>query len=187
MGLPFFEEREIKLGFCIMNETTKNGETFTVSHGGVSLPFELYSIEHIENELENDKSYFGDGDIIKIENATIAKIKNYYKENKECLGEHARYFTYIKFFNINKKENYGLVAGKTNYSNPDLLFDDWKDEKDHRYARIFLRDMKDTGDATWSETIIIINHKSSASEEEDKQAALFIECYLQRKFNLFNS
>ena len=95
-----------------------NGETFPVSHGGVSLPFEW------------------------------------------------------------------IVAGKTNYSNPDLLFDDWKDKKDHRYARIFL---KNTSDAAWSDTIIIVNHKPSASEEEDKQAALFIECYLQRKFNLFNS
>lgn len=159
-----------------MNETIKNGETFWVSHGGVSLPFELYPMEYIKNELEND-TYLGD--IITIEQAKKAKIKN-------CRTGKNEYFAYIKFFSINGK-SYGLVAGKTNYSNPDLLFDDWKDKKDHRYARIFLRDMKKTSDAAWSETIIIVNHKPSASEEDDKQAALFIECYLQRKFNLFNS
>ena len=157
-----------------MNETTKNGETFTVSHGGVSLPLEMYSMEYILKELENNKLYFGE--IRTIEHATKAKIKNCRKGKNE-------YFAYIKFFSINGK-SYGIVAGKTNYSNHDLSFDDWKDENDHRYARIFLRD---TRGAKWSETIIIVNHKPSASEEEDKQAALFIECYLQRKFNLFNS
>ena len=130
-------------------------------------------MEYIKNELEND-TYLGD--IITIEQAKKAKIKN-------CRTGKNEYFAYIKFFSINGK-SYGLVAGKTNYSNPDLLFDDWKDKKDHRYARIFLRD---TRGAKWSETIIIVNHKPSASEEDDKQAALFIECYLQRKFNLFNS
>lgn len=151
-----------------------NGETFPVSHGGVSLPFEWYSKEYILKELTNNASYFGD--IIEIKQATKAKIKSCRKGKNE-------YFAYIKFFSINGK-SYGLVAGKTNYSNPDLLFDDWKDKNDHRYARIFL---KNTSDAAWSDTIIIVNHKPSASEEEDKQAALFIECYLQRKFNLFNS
>lgn len=150
-----------------------NGKKFKVSHGGVSLRFEWYSKEYILKELTN-KSYFGE--IIEIEQATKLKIKNCRKGKNE-------YFAYIKFFSINGK-SYGIVAGKTNYSNPDLSFDDWKDENDHRYARIFLRD---TRGAKWSETIIIVNHKPSASEEEDKQAALFIECYLQRKFNLFNS
>lgn len=151
-----------------------NGKTFKVSHGGVNLPFEMYSMEYIWKELKNNESYFGE--IIKIDQATKVKIRNCRKGKNE-------YFAYIKFFSINGK-SYGIVAGKTNYSNPDLSFDDWKDENDHRYARIFLRD---TRGAKWSETIIIVNHKPSASEEEDKQAALFIECYLQRKFNLFNS
>ena len=165
--------KEEKVGSCVMSENI-NGETFPVSHGGVSLPFEWYSKEYILKELTNKKSYFGD--IIEIKNATKKKIKSCRKGKNE-------YFAYIKFFSINGK-SYGIVAGKTNYSNPDLLFDDWKDKNDHRYARIFLRD---TRGAKWSDTIIIVNHKPSASEEEDKQAALFIECYLQRKFNLFNS
>ena len=170
-GAARFLKKE-KLGFRIMNENI-NGETFTVSHGGVSLPFELYPMEYIKNELENDTHL---GDIITIKQATKKEIRNCRKGKNE-------YFAYIKFFSINDK-SYGLVAGKTNYSNPDLLFDGWNGKKDHRYARIFLND---TPGAEWCETIIIVNHKPSASEEEDKQAALFIECYLQRKFNLFNS
>ena len=158
-----------------------------VSHGGVSLPFEMYSMEYIWNELKSKASHFGK--ISKIEHATKDEIENYYRDNKKDLGENTRHFAYIKFFHVNDTD-YGLVAGKTNYTRPDLLFDYLDGEKDHRYARIFLRDMKKTSDATWSETIIIVNHKPFASEEEeeeDKQAALFIECYLQRKFNLFNS
>ena len=89
---------------------------------------------------------------------------------------------YILTPNINGK-NYGIVAGKTNYINPDLLFDSKNGEEDNRYARIFL---ENSSDAKWSETIVIVNHESSVSEEADNQAALFIECYLQRKFNLLD-
>ena len=169
-----------KVGSCVMSENI-NGKTFKVTHGGVSLPFEMYSMEYIWKELKNKKSYFGK--ITKIEQATKEEITDYYRYNKKDLGEHTRHFAYIKFFHVNDKD-YGLVAGKTNYTSPDLLFDGLDGKKDHRYARIFLND---TPGAEWCETIIIVNHKPSASEEEDKQAALFIECYLQRKFNLFNS
>ena len=95
-----------------------NGKTFKVSHGGVNLPFEMYSMEYIWKELKNNESYFGE--IIKIDQATKVKIRNCRKGKNE-------YFAYIKFFSINGK-SYGIVAGKTNYSNPDLLFDDWKDK-----------------------------------------------------------
>lgn len=50
-----------------------NGETFPVSHGGVSLPFEWYSKEYILKELTNNASYFGD--IIEIKQATKAENK----------------------------------------------------------------------------------------------------------------
>ena len=66
-----------------------NGETFPVSHGGVSLPFEWYSKEYILKELTNNASYFGD--IIEIKQATKAKIKSCRKGKNE-------YFAYIKFF-----------------------------------------------------------------------------------------
>lgn len=73
---------------------------------------------------------------------------------------------------------------KATKANPDLLFDSKNGEEDNRYAGIFLENLSD---AKWSETIVIVNHESSASEEADNQAALFIECYLQRKFNLLDS
>lgn len=156
-------------------------EDFTVSCYGISLPFEWYSMECILEELKNSKEYFGN--VVKMEEATNDKIKKYYEENEEKLGKNTRFFTYIKFFYINGK-NYGIVAGKTNYTNPDLLFDSRNGETDNRYARIFL---ENSSDAQWSETIVIVNHKPSDSEKADNQAALFIECYLQRKFNLLDS
>lgn len=167
---------------CMLDKNINvDKEDFTVSCYEVSLPFEWYSIEYILKELENSKASFGN--IVKMEKATKAKIRKYYKDNKEKLGKNTRFFTYIKFFDINGK-NYGIVAGKTNYTNPDLLFDSRNGEEDNRYARIFLEDLSD---AKWSETIVIVNHKSSVSENADNQAALFIECYLQRKFNLLDS
>ena len=156
-------------------------DKFTISCYGIELPFEWYSMEYILKELGNSKLYFKN--VVKMEKATNEKIKKYYKENEENLGENNRFFIYIKFFNVNGK-NYGIVAGKTNYTNPDLLFDSRNGEKDNRYARIFLNNLSG---AEWSETIVIVNHESSASEYADNQAALFIECYLQRKFNLLDS
>ena len=154
---------------------------FKVSYYGASVSFEWYSMEAILKELENNKSCFGK--IVKMEKATKAGIREYYKKNNENLGKHARFFAYIKFFSINGN-SYGIVAGKTNYNNPDLLFDRKNGEKDKRFARTILENLNSV---VWDETIIIVNHKSSVSEEADKQEALFIECYLQRKFNLFDS
>ena len=103
-------------------------DKFTISCYGIELTFEWYSMEYILKELRNSKLK----NVVKMEKATKAKIKKYYKENKENLGENNRFFTYIKFFNVNGK-NYGIVAGKTNYTNPDLLFDSRNGEKDNRY------------------------------------------------------
>lgn len=166
-------------------------DKFTISCYGIELPFEWYSMEYILKELRNSLKELRNSklkNVVKMENATKEKIKKYYKENKENLGENNRFFTYIKFFNVNGK-NYGIVAGKTNYTNPDLLFDSINvdsinGKKDNRYARIFLKNLSG---AEWSKTIVIVNHESSASEYADNQAALFIECYLQRKFNLLDS
>ena len=141
-------------------------DKFTISCYGIELPFEWYSMEYILKELGNSKLYFKN--VVKMEKATNEKIKKYYKENEENLGENNRFFIYIKFFNVNGK-NYGIVAGKTNYTNPDLLFDSRNGEKDNRYARIFLNNLSG---AEWSETIVIVNHESSASEYADNQAAL---------------
>ena len=171
----FMQDKDMNKNVCA------DKDKFTISCYGIELPFEWYSMEYILKELGNSKLYFKN--VVKMEKATKEKIKKYYKENEENLGENNRFFTYIKFFNVNGK-NYGIVAGKTNYTNPDLLFDSRNGEKDNRYARIFLNNLSG---AEWSETIVIVNHESSASEYADNQAALFIECYLQRKFNLLDS
>ena len=154
---------------------------FSIKHCGSKLPFEFFSLEYILSELEKHKELFGS--IVKIENATRASIKKYYEENKNSLGENTRFFAYIKFFTYDGKD-YGLVGGKTNYGNPDLSFDYLNsNKKDNRFARIFLKQEN----LKWSNTIVIVNHKETLQKENDNKEALFIECFLQRRFNLFNS
>jgi len=158
----------------------KSTKKFEISCYGTNLPFKLYSIDYIWEELNNNKELFGS--ITKIEKATKTKIKDYYNISPH-LKEHSRFFAYIKFCNDNS-EQYGIVGGKTNYANPDLSFDTINPQKkDNRYARNFLQKQK----IDWDETIIIVNHKTAESAEADEQEALFLECYLQRKFNLFDS
>lgn len=156
---------------------------FSIKYCGLQLPFEFFSLEYILTELEKHKELFGP--FIEIKNATRANIKEYRKENKDDLGENTRFFAYIKFFTHNGK-NYGLVGGKTNYDNPDLSFDYLnlnEKKEDNRFARIFLK----KENLEWSNTIVIVNHKASSQEENDNKEALFVECFLQRTFNLFNS
>ena len=154
---------------------------FSIKHCGSKLPFEFFSLEYILSELEKHKELFGS--IVKIENATRASIKKYYEENKNSLGENTRFFAYIKFFTYDGKD-YGLVGGKTNYGNLDLSFDYLNsNKKDNRFARIFLKQEN----LKWSNTIVIVNHKETLQKENDNKEALFIECFLQRRFNLFNS
>lgn len=153
---------------------------FNISCYGTELPFELYSIDYIWEKINKSKELFGM--IIKMEKATKTKIKQFYDENNKDLGKNSRYFAYIKFCNYNG-ECYGIVGGKTNYTSPDLNFDMKRDKKDNRYSRNFLH----TEGINWDETILIVNHKPAVSEEADEQEALFVECYLQRIFNLFES
>lgn len=158
----------------------KQTEKFNISIHGVELPFELYSIDYILEVLDNNNDLFGV--VQRIENASKSKIKHFYKENKNELKENTRHFAYIKFFKY-KGKCYGIVGGKTNYTNPDLSFDEIKGNTDNRYSRNFLQNKG----LKWDETIIIVNHKPLDSEEADKKGALFVECYLQRMFNLFES
>ena len=65
-------------------------DKFTISCYGIELPFEWYSMEYILKELGNSKLYFKN--VVKMEKATNEKIKKYYKENEENLGENNRFF-----------------------------------------------------------------------------------------------
>ena len=163
------------------NNDRFNATEFSIEYCGLELPFEFFSSEYNLSELEKFKELFGS--FVKIENATKASIKKYYEENKKTLGENTRFFAYIKFFTYDGRD-YGLVGGKTNYSNPDLSFDYLNsNKKDNRFARIFLKQES----LEWSNTIVIVNHKTIPQKENDNKEALFIECFLQRRFNLFNS
>lgn len=98
-------------------------------------------------------------------------------------GEQKKYhfFSYIKFFEYEGKK-YGLVGGKTNYLSPDISFD-YLGENDNRISRTFLHDRN----LEWCKEIIILNHAPYLEKDIDEKHAKFIECYLQRKFNLFDS
>lgn len=163
----------------------KDIKEFQISFSDVTLlPYELYSIDYIWEELKKHEEVFGP--LEKMEHATKTSIKKYYRDQGSLNNNHSRHFAYIKFcYDYEDKKCYGLVGGKTNYTYPDLNFDELNNQfkKDNRYARNFLNQKG----IKWAETIIIVNHKPSTSEETDKQEALFLECYLQRRFNLFDS
>ena len=110
-GAALFLKKE-KVGSCVMSKNI-NGETFPVSHGGVSLPFEWYSKEYILKELTNNASYFGD--IIEIKQATKAKIKSCRKGKNE-------YFAYIKFFSINYSFSTLIFLKRKYLMNPQFFF-----------------------------------------------------------------
>lgn len=141
----------------------------------LKLPFKLFSIDVIKSRLEQLK----DADNLisnfyELDKATKKKIR------EKSYQDNARFFAYIKFLNVSG-DKYGLVGGKTNYTSPDLEFTkDYKNSKTS-FAKKFLS----YNDLNWDDTIIIIEHIST-NKESDEEMALFIECFLQREFNLFD-
>lgn len=159
----------------------------SISHCGVTLSFELYSYQHI---LDNLKKVKDGGGIEEIYEYTIPD-KNPFKTLKSEHVNKTYYFTYIKFIEDKKtKELYGIVGGKTNYSYPDISFDGRQNDNDKRLSRIFLENNEEY---EYSRSVIVIDHAPVEIEDEqerrkrDEQQALFIETYIQRKFNLLNS
>lgn len=142
----------------------------------LKLPFELFSIDVIKSRLEE----------LKKEDNPISNFYELDKETKKKIRENgyqdnARFFEYIKFLNVNG-DKYGLVGGKTNYTSPDLDFSKDYGNSLTSFARKFLSDK----DLNWDDTIIIIEHIPTNNKESDNEMALFIECFLQREFNLFD-
>lgn len=169
------------------NEGKKNSEIFKVTYKGLTLEFELYTKEYILAEL---KKYFKPVDKFEVpvdefkvpDNMGVYRFgKRLQKsfKNKECKNYH--FFTYIKFFEYEGKE-YGIVGGKTNYPLPDISFDELG-ENDNRISRTFLK----VNNLKWSTNVIIINHAAHLKYEDDNYQSEFIECFVQRKFNLFDS
>lgn len=111
-----------------------------------------------------------------MDKATKGKIR------KKDYQDKAHFFAYIKFFYANGHK-YGLVGGKTNYTSPDLDFSKDFGSSKKSFARKFLME----NNLNWDDTIIIIEHFPSTDKKHDEEMALFIEYFLQREFNLFDS
>ena len=164
-----------------MSSETKenNSKIFKIPYKGMELEFQLFTIEYIHSELNKIIDNFESIYEITIPERCIKKhLLDIYVNGER---EKYHYFAYIKFFEYEGKE-YGLVGGKTNYPRPDISFD-YLGIQDNRISRVFLKDK----DLKWSRKIIIINHAASLERNDDDKQARFIECFVQRKFNLFDS
>lgn len=168
------------------NEAEKNSEIFNVTYKGMNLEFELFTRKYILDELNRmkQKSIFESIYPITIpKNMGKYRLGKFLQEkcgNDKCEKYH--FFSYIKFFDYGEKQ-YGLVGGKTNYQLPDISFDNLG-KSDNRISRTFLNNDEHL---KWSSEIIILNHAPNHGRKEDNAQSKFIECFVQRKFNLFDS
>ena len=147
-------------------------KVFDVEAAGLTLQFEFYTFNSIQDDL---KKIFGD----QVQQYDMSIYKKWSQIRQDKDGE-TKFFTYIKFF-IEKKTNktYGLIGGKTNYNSPDISLDD-KKENECRFGRLFMKSDK----YKMSNKILVVHHKKA---DEDSMQAFFIERYVQRKYNLFDS
>ena len=157
-------------------EEMMESKVFDVEAAGLTLQFEFYTFDSIQEDL---KKIFGDQ--VKQYNMSIYKKWSQIRQDQDKDRE-TKFFTYIKFF-IEKKTNktYGLIGGKTNYNNPDITLHDEK-ENERRFGRLFMKSNKE--EYEMSNMILVVHHKKA---DEDSMQAFFIERYVQRKYNLFDS
>lgn len=145
---------------------------FDVKAAGLTLSFEFYTFDSIQDDL---KKIFGDQ--VKQYDMSIYKKWSQIRQDKYDKTE---FFTYIKFFiDIETNKKYGLIGGKTNYNNPDISLYDEK-ENERRFGRLFMKSDK----YKMSDMILVVHHETA---DEDSLQAFFIERYVQRKYNLFDS
>ena len=147
-------------------------KVFDVEAAGLTLPYKFYTFDSIQDDL---KKIFGDQ--VKQYDMSIYKKWSQIRQDK---NDETKYFTYIKFFiDIETNKTYGLIGGKTNYNCPDIsLYDE--EENEHRFGRLFMKNDK----YKMSNVILVVHHKKV---DEDSMQAIFIERYVQRKYNLFDS
>lgn len=145
---------------------------FDAKIAGLTLPFKFYTFDSIKDDL---KKVFED----RVKEYDMSIYRKWSQIRRGKVAE-TKFFTYIKFF-IDKetKKPYGLIGGKTNYDNPDIRLYDVK-ENEHRFGRLFIKN----GKYEMSNKILVVHHKLA---DEDNKQALFIEKYVQRKYNLFDS
>ncbi len=154
---------------------------FEIEYYDMKLKFEWYTKNFILAKLDELKE---DGIISSVKTIVIPNqrgafknLKNYYNEEQE--GKRY-FFAYIKLFKWDNKE-YGIVGGKTNYRNPDINFD----KETQSIARTFLRNNK----CEWSREIIVVNYidENFGDKKKADRQVRFLECFLQRQFNLLDS
>ena len=157
-------------------EEMMESKVFDVEAAGLTLQFEFYTFDSIQEDL---KKIFGDQ--VKQYNMSIYKKWSQIRQDQDKDRE-TKFFTYIKFF-IEKKTNKtnGIIGGKTNYNNQDITLHDEK-ENERRFGRLFMKSNKE--EYEMSNMILVVHHKKA---DEDSMQAFFIERYVQRKYNLFDS
>lgn len=147
-------------------------KVFDVEAAGLTFPFKFYTFDSIQDDL---KKFFGDQ--VKQYDMSIYKKWSQIRQDK---NDKTKFFTYIKFFiDIETNKTYGLIGGKTNYNSPDISLHDEK-ENELRFGRLFIK----SGNYKMSDMILVVHHKTV---DEDSMQAFFIERYVQRKYNLFDS
>ena len=147
-------------------------KVFDVEAAGLTLQFEFYTFNSIQDDL---KKIFGD----QVQQYDMSIYKKWSQIRQDKDGE-TKFFTYIKFFiEKNTNKTYGLIGGKTNYNSPDISLDD-KKENECRFGRLFMKSDK----YKMSNKILVVHHKKA---DEDSMQAFCIERYVQRKYNLFDS
>lgn len=145
---------------------------FYVEAAKLTLPFEFYTLDSIQADLKNN---FGD-QVKQYDMSIYKKWSQIRQDNKDK----TKFFTYIKFFiDTDTNKIYGLIGGKTNYNSPDISLHDEK-ENERRFGRLFMKSDK----YKMSNIILVVHHKTV---DEDSMQAFFIEKYVQRKYNLFDS
>ena len=158
-----------------------DGNFFEVNYYGLKLKFELFSIEYIFNKL---KTFEQESIISSIHRLQIPTRKPFSSFKEIYLDKDGKekyhFFAYIKFF-VCENQKFGIVGGKTNYPYPDVSFDF---QNGNQIARTFLINKN----FHWHNEIIIVNHEAFLDDKgKDNQQAIFLEKFLQRQFNLFDS
>ena len=148
-------------------------KVFNVEVAGLTLLFEFYTFDSIKADLEN---IFG---VRQVKSYDMTIYRKWSQIRQDKIDE-TEFFTYIKFFiDIETGKKYGLIGGKTNYNSPDISLHDVK-ENERRIGRLFMK----SDEYKMSDMILVVHHKKAG---EDSLQATFIERYVQRKYNLFDS
>ena len=152
-------------------------KNFDVTINDLTINFEFYTMSYIIETLK----------ALKMDYFTINTKNDYRKELKDKAfnkdrEEKYHFLSFIRFFEDGDIP-YGIVGGKTTYLYPDVHPGNTTN-KEKRYSRLFL---DQSPKRKWHDNVLIINHKEKLEKNDDERQALFIECFIQRRFNLFDS